>query len=156
MKFLDYPTEVGRGLVHYRGELDEKPAWSDGWVMFAGDPPDSDTYEITDFTCAIARADPGNMPEVFPICVAQSGGLFVVWFSDRRTICDYRWFLAARERFGRVRYFSDAAGNATSRGAHQLVLKHGDVRVALIARIKEEGVPADVDQAIQEWKDKRS
>ena len=143
--YLDFPTEPLLDYGMYSGEMDGKPAWSNGHVMFPGVAPQPATPKPDgQFNYAINQSDPGGMPEVFPVAVTQErlSGRHVVWFSDHKTKLDHRYFRMALERFPDARFFSD--------GKHHVRVEQNGLRVGLICVLTNDSPwPDGVEQLLQ-------
>jgi hypothetical protein len=133
MIYLDYVTQLPVDAQEmFLGKLDGTPVWSNGHVMFPGDPPFSGGAFLSDRSCqhAIDVSDPGNMPEVKPVAVCHDGDTVVVWFDDGQTVLDHRYFRMVLERWPAARFYSKPKGLM-----HHVRIEDQSKRVALVARI---------------------
>lgn len=144
MRYLGYPTEIDL-LKLAVGELDGRPAWTNGNLVFAGEPPEQPNFVVDPerWESTIAKADPGGMPEIIPAVVAEVDSCWRVFFSDGRVQINYRYYLACIERFPEARFFCDPSSEK-----HAVRVEEHGKRVGIIHRLKLCDIPDAVKNAM--------
>lgn len=116
-------------LKCYTGQWDGVPAWSNGHVIFKGDPPiDGEPMTETMSQRAVGQA-PLTAEEIFPVATSKPewASRPYVFFSDGVTVVAARYFYYAVAKYPDARFYGD--------GSKPVLIRDSGIAVALIMRI---------------------
>jgi hypothetical protein len=129
----------------WTGEMNGKPAWTEGHVMCIGTPPPNAIIEGTkDFSVPLQNSKRETLIEIFPVAVAELGlGKLVVIFSDGH-IVDVKFYNWIHARFEPAHWFGDDA----SKKSAPMSIFHAGKQVALLCGMRADGFETKITEII--------
>ncbi len=130
-ELIHLPFEEMYGTQCRIGTWEKSRAWSNGHVMFKGQPPQGVKGEEIKFD-GVLKKIVLNVPEVFPVAVYRYEGKMCVVFSNRKWVIQAMYFYYTIRKYPSARFFAPGTITDQPNQAPMLVKDRNRIVAALM------------------------